>query len=104
MLCEDFGLGLHHLRKMGFERFGDPRVQLLPRAAKQAGLRRILDQCMLEAVNRVGRRTALEHQLGGDKPTESGVQLVLVKTGNEAQQGVRKLAANRGTNLRYPFY
>ena len=48
MLRKDFGLGLHHLGKMGFECFGDPCVQLLPRAAKQAGVRRILDQCVLE--------------------------------------------------------
>ena len=48
MLCEQLGLGVHDLGRMGFERFGDPRVQLLPGAAKQAGVRRILDQCVLE--------------------------------------------------------
>src|ERR1700730_959450 len=103
MLREDFGLGLNHLGRMGFERFGDPRVQLLPSAAKQAVVRRVLDQRVLETVNRVGRCTTLERQLRGDEPAESGLQLVLVKTGNDAQQRVRKLASNRGTNLRDPF-
>ena len=31
MLREQFGLAVHQLGGMGFERFGDPRVQLLPR-------------------------------------------------------------------------
>jgi hypothetical protein len=59
---------------------------------------------VLETVNRVGRRTALENQLGGNEPAESGLQLVLVKTGNDAQQRVWKFASNRGTNLRDPFH
>src|SRR5215472_8776055 len=104
MLCQQLGLGVHDLGRMGFERFGDPRVQLLPYAAKQAAMRRVLDQRVPETVNRVGWRTALEYQLGGDEPVESGLQLVLGKTGNDAQQRVRKLASNSSTDLRYPFY
>src|SRR5215472_13902843 len=84
MLREDFGLGLHHRGKMGFERFGDPRVQLLASASEQAAVRRVLNQRVLETVNRVGRCAALKHQLGGDEAAESGLQLALVKTGNDA--------------------
>ena len=40
---------------MGFERFGDLRVQLLACAAEQAAMRRVLHQRVLEAVDRVGR-------------------------------------------------
>src|SRR5262249_10713928 len=97
------GLAIRRLGRMGFERFGNPRVQLLPCAAKQAAMRRVLDQRVLETVNRVGWCTALKYQLRGDEPAKSGLQRVLVKTGNDAQQRVRKLASNRGTNLRDPF-
>jgi hypothetical protein len=104
MLCEQLGLAVRHFGRLGFERLGDPRVQLLPCATKQAAVRRVLHQRVLETVDRIGRRTALKHQLGGDEPAEGGSQLVLVKTGNNAQQRVRKLASNRGTNLRHPFF
>jgi hypothetical protein len=44
---------------MGFERFGDLRVQLLPSAAQQAGVSRVLHQRVPEGINRVGRRASL---------------------------------------------
>ena len=87
---------------MGFELFGDLRVQLLARAAQQAAVRRVLHQRVLEGVDRVGRLAPLEDQLGGDKPAERGLQLVLGKEGYRTQQWIWKLASNRGTNLRYP--
>ena len=42
MLREEFGLGLHHFGGMGCERVGNLRVQLLPSAAQQAAMRRVL--------------------------------------------------------------
>ena len=42
MLREQLGLVLHHLRELDFKRFCDLRVQLLPRAAQQAGVSRVL--------------------------------------------------------------
>ena len=45
---------------MGFERFGDLRVQLLPRVAQQAAVRCVLNQRVLEALDRVGWYAALE--------------------------------------------
>jgi hypothetical protein len=73
---------------MGLERFGDPRVQLLPGAAQQATMRRILHQRVLEGIDRVRRHATLEYQFGGDKAGESGLQLVLGKTGYLTQQFV----------------
>src|SRR6516225_6278534 len=55
MLGEKLGLGFHQLGGKGFERLGDLRVQLLPSAAQQAAVRRILHQSVLEVVNRVRR-------------------------------------------------
>ncbi len=54
MLCEQLGLAVHDLGEMGFERFGDLRVQLLARAAQQTAVRRVLHQRMLETVDRLG--------------------------------------------------
>jgi hypothetical protein len=75
MLREKLGLGFCDLGGMGFERFGDLRVQLLPGIAQQAAMRRVLYQRVLEAVERLGRRAALEDQLGSDELAESRLQL-----------------------------
>src|SRR6516165_9172261 len=53
---------------------------------------RLLHQRMLEGVERVGQSAALENQFRGDEPSESGLQLLLGKVGDNAQQRVRKLA------------
>ena len=71
MLRQELWLDVYHLGRMGFERLGDLRVQLLPSAAQQAGVSRVLHKRVLEGIDRVGRRTSLEHQLGSDKSTES---------------------------------
>ena len=65
---------------MRFEGFGDLRVQLLPGIAQQTAVSRVLHQRVLEAIDRVGRDASLEHQLGGDEPAKSGLQLVLGMT------------------------
>ena len=66
---------------MGFERFGDLRMQLLSGIAQQAAVSRVLHQRVLEGIDRVGWRAALEHQLGGDEASERGLQLVLREAG-----------------------
>jgi hypothetical protein len=86
MLGEELGLVLHHLGGLGFERFSDQPVQALTRSSQQGAVRRILDQCVLEAVDRVGRSTALEHQLGSDETSESCLQLLIGKARNCAQK------------------
>src|SRR5258708_7099961 len=58
---------------MGFERFSDLRVQLLPGIAQQAAVRCVLYQRVFEAVNRVRWHAALEDQLGGDEAGERGL-------------------------------
>jgi hypothetical protein len=73
MLREELGLALHQLGGMGCERFGDLCVQLPARAAQQAAVRRVLHQCVLEAVERVGRCPSLEDQLGGSELGERGL-------------------------------
>jgi len=56
---------------------------------------------VLEAVDRVGRRAALEHQLGDDEASENSLQLVFAKAGDGTQQRVGKLASDRGADLRH---
>jgi hypothetical protein len=71
---------------MDFERFGDLCVQLLPSAAQQAAVSRVLHQGVFEGIDRVGRRATLEDQLGGYEARESSLQLVLWKTGDGTRQ------------------
>src|SRR5215813_10792080 len=104
MLREKLRLAVHKLGGTGFERFGDLRVQLLPSAAQQAAMRRVLHQRVLERIDRVGRCASLENQLGSDEAAESGLELILVKSGHGMQQRVGKLASNRRADLRHLPY
>jgi hypothetical protein len=54
----------------------------------------------LEAIYRIGRDASLEHQLGSDKAAERGLQFILGKTRNGAQQRVRELATDPSADLR----
>ena len=55
-------------------------MQLPTGIAQQALVSGVLHQCMLKGIDCLGRRAALEDQLGSDEPGESGLQLVLGKT------------------------
>src|SRR5882724_11649552 len=101
MLREKFGLALHQLGRLDFERFGNMRMQLLARAAQKATVSRIPHQRMLEAIDRVRRPAALEDQLGRDEAGESGLQLVPVQTRDSAQQFVGELPSDRRADLSY---
>jgi hypothetical protein len=70
-------------------------MKLLPRAAQQTGVRRVLHQHVLEAIDSIRRRAALEHQLGRDEAGESCLQFGLGKAGNRAEQGVRIMRRRR---------
>ena len=63
MLRQELGLVLHDLGGMGLECFGNLRMQLLPSAPQQTTVNGILHQSVLETVDRLGRRAALEDQL-----------------------------------------
>jgi len=82
MLREEFELAVHQLRGKGFKCFGNLRMQLSPHATQEAAVTRVLHECVLEGIDRVGRHASLEHQLGGDDAGESGLQFVVGKTGN----------------------
>jgi hypothetical protein len=62
-------------------------------------MRRVLHQRVLEGVDRLGRRSPLEHQLGGDQAGESRAQLVLRKIRDGTQQSVGELAPDCGSDL-----
>jgi len=64
---------------LGFEGFGDLRVQLLPGIAQETAVRHVPHQRVLERVDCVRRRAALEHQLRCDKVGESDRQPIFRK-------------------------
>ena len=77
MLGEQLGLAVQQFGEIGFERFGDLRVQLPSGIAQQSTVRRVLHQGVFERVDRVGRCAALGYQLGGDEACKSCLQFVL---------------------------
>jgi len=62
---------------------------------------RVPDQGMLEGIDRIGWPASLENQFGIDEPSKGGLQLVVAKARNRAEQRIRKLAADRRAYLRY---
>jgi hypothetical protein len=67
-------------------RFRNLHVQLLSSTAQQAAMRGVLHQCMLKAVDCLGRPAALKDQFGSDEADERCLQLVFGKTGDGTQQ------------------
>ena len=100
MLCEELGLGVHHLGEMGFERFSDLLVQCLARTAQQCAIGGVLYERMLEQKTGVWWCAALEDQAGLDEPMERVLQLRLAMPRNGGQQLVREVAADRSADLR----
>jgi hypothetical protein len=67
------------LRDVGeslLEHFGDPGVQLLALGLEQRLVGGVLNQGVLEAVGRLGRHAAAEHQLRSHPLIEGPAQLV----------------------------
>jgi hypothetical protein len=60
------------------------RTQSLQRSAQEATVRRGLHERVLEGIDRLRWCATLEHQLGRNKATESGLQLILRETGRRA--------------------
>ena len=89
------------LRVLLLEDRGDAGVQLLPATAQQAAVGRLLDQCVLEAVGRLRRRAAPEHQLGIDQLLQGLLQIALAQWRHRGQQRIGELAPDRRTDLRH---
>ena len=64
-------------------------------------MRRVLHQYVLEAVHRLRRCAPLEYQLGGNEPSERGLQLIVRNVGYRAQQLVCKIAPDGRSDLRH---
>ena len=73
-----------------FKGRGDAGVDLLPPAAQQGAVGRILHQSVLERILRIRRRSASENQFGVDELRQGIVQLLLGYRGNGADQLVRE--------------
>jgi hypothetical protein len=103
MMRQEFRLTRDPLGKAPLHDFGDARMQLLPIAAQKRAVGGILHQSVLEGVNRLWRRSALEHKFRSDEPSQFVLQLPLVSGGDGAEQLVRKLTADGSSGLRYLF-
>src|SRR6266481_2415584 len=100
MMCQEFRLTRDPLGKAPLHDFGDARMQLLPIAAQKCAVGGILHQSVLEGVNGLRRRSALEHQFRSDEPGQFVLHILLVSAGNGTEQLVRKLAAGPSRSSR----
>ena len=76
-MAEQFGLGLSSLRKMLLQNGGNPRMKLLATAPEQAPIGHLVHERVLEAVGRVRRCAAAEHEFRGTESLECILQCVL---------------------------
>jgi hypothetical protein len=84
---------LQHVRHAG--------VQLLAPALEQAGVGGLLHQRVLEHIDRLRRQAAAEDQPRADEPIERQGQPGSVQAGRVGQQLMRKLPADRSSDLRH---
>src|SRR5215510_7184955 len=96
----ELGLCFDRLRKSLRQRISNPTVELLALAPHHSGIRRILNQRMLEDVGRIRRFAASEDQLAGGKVRKSSLQRVARNRTDSSQQPIRSLATYRPSNLR----
>ena len=92
--------GSRQLGELLLQHLGDAGVEVLAAGFEQGAVGGVLDQRVLEAVGRLGRRAAAEDQLGRDQLVERGSQLRLRPVGDRGEQRVGELAADRGADLR----
>jgi hypothetical protein len=62
VVSQHFGFGSFDFREALFDHLCDLAVQLLSTAFEQRVISRVLHQCMLEGVDRIGRRATAEGQ------------------------------------------
>ena len=96
MMGDEFGLRVGR----GEKRLGRAAVQRLPAVFQQAFVGRVLDQRVLEAIDRRRRRTLDIEQVGLGEFFERGAQRRLGQAGDGLQQRVGKLAPQHGADLR----
>ena len=99
VICEQFWLGFDDSRKPLLEHVRDASVQLLAPGLEQRLIGGVLDQRVLETVDRLGRAAAAKHELGGDQLVEPAFQLLLRPVGDCGEQLVGELAADHGADL-----
>ena len=99
MMSQHLRMGLNCRQKMQFERPRNLGMKLLAAAPQEGLIGRILNERVLEDVDRLGRLAAAEQQLGGDQLVERGLELRLRPVGDCGEERVRELAADRGGSL-----
>src|SRR4051812_36999235 len=100
MMRQEFRLTRNPLGKAPLHDFSDARMQLLPITAQKRAVGGILNQSVLEEVSRMGRRALSEQQAGANETVQRRSQFRLPLAYQRGQQRIRKLAPNRGPDLR----
>ena len=76
MMCQEFWLCRHSLRKLRFQEVGNALMRPLSRALQQRLICRIPDQSVFEDIGRVRWRTSLIHNLRFNELPSSGCNIV----------------------------
>jgi hypothetical protein len=101
MMRQQFRLGFRQLGQLNLERFRRSRMQLAALLEKEAVMRRLLHQGMLEDIGRVGHRAVLKDQLGPHQFLQPGPELLRGQAWNFREQSKWELSADDGAVLSY---
>jgi hypothetical protein len=103
VVCENFGLGLHNLRKLRCQHLYHTVMKRLPSALEQRLIDYLLREGVFEGVVE-GRGTVHgAEQFRAHKSPETLVQCCFRARGQRLEEGLWHVSANHRCNLEYPL-
>ena len=99
MVRKELGLTRDKVGEPRLEDGGNPAVELAPSTLKQRGVGDVLDQRMLERIDRLGRRAALKDELRLHEPGERLVEISRFSCSDCIEKLVGELTADGGADL-----
>ena len=100
VMGQQLGPAMRDLR-VGFQDLGDAAVQALPAGPQHGGVGGVLDQRVLEGVDRVGRQPSAVQQPVFGQPRQRGVQLGGRQRQQRSQRPVVEITPDDGAGLRH---
>ena len=99
MVRQELGLTRDKIGEPRLEDGGNPTVKLAPSTLKQRGVGDVLDQRMLERIDRLRRRAALKDELRLHKPGERLIEISRFARSDCIEELVAELTADSGADL-----
>ena len=101
LLRQHFRCRVDDVRKTLLQDQGDGRVQALTPRPQHGGIGAVLDQCVLEDIGRVRRRTAHEDELGLGQSAKASSRTASGRPADRGHELIREFASNGCADLQH---